>query len=69
MTTTQTIRTTVTELGTDFSCGTRTIQIRRSIARPGSWVVTGSDGRTCIRDDYYDARCEAVARVTEEVAS
>jgi hypothetical protein len=69
MTTTQTIRTTVHALGTDFVCGSRTTQIRRSIARPGAWVVTGSDGRTCIRDEYYDARTEAVARVTSEVRS
>lgn len=69
MTTTQTIRTTVHELGADFECGSRTTQIRRSIARPGAWVVTGSDGRTQIRDDYYDARTEAVARVTAVVRS
>jgi len=68
MTTTQTIRTTVHALGTDLTCGSRTAQIRRSIARPGAWVVTGSDGRTQIRDDYPEARKEAVARVTEEVA-
>jgi len=67
MTTTQTIRT-VHALGTDFACGARTAQIRRSLARPGSWVVTGSDGRTQIRDDYFDARTEAVARVTKGVA-